>query len=829
MTTSAAKPERAKLVDREQIKTYIDTLFGQLRFKGNHFVNVRGIGEKGTEREGLFQEDCWSQPGSAGDGVDGDEMLVSDVRSWAWTWAQHNVATYIVPGALNQARGKSESVELFPAVLVDLDTGDTIAKGRYLREHLGQPTMMVKSGGTTAEGTPKLHLYWVFETPSADVELVVNLRHEIAAKAGGDLQFGRGVASNPLGRAHQPIRIPGTVHSKNDVPHLVELSSSIGPLVELDILAESVRRMPASEWAITSAPSAGPATGFDFGSDKHTGVSRAQQALTTEVHEGGGEDATRWGNFNLVAGLQLKEVRQGKQTMAEASNNIRGYVLSKMDPPWPEARVDKEFRALVNVDERKSGPMPALAREEAAGSIVSNTALGLAQYATYRWTEGDPPARKFLVDGLVLGGKPHLLVAEGGAGKTFAMLDLCLKLSQGEWEQGARREGETTDDPFNGRRTDGETWMGMPIKAAPGTVVMLTTEDDQDELHIRLHGIDPEGKRFKAGNRLIVVPAVSTPRGPFTFGERDRVTGNVTPSPGWAEFKGWLEAIADLRLVVIDTLNTTLHGEENSATVINEYSKLLAPVCGKMGAALIVTHHIRKQDPKFPIKSKGDMAMAVRGSSALPAAFRAVLGIWHAHNYGGLLQALGETPEAGKLWRMAVLKANNPQMMDATQYLLRTGEGGLRDVSDRVRSSLSSDKAQRKAWLLAAVRGASEAEAPYRHASKDSPFGLYQRRNELHPMLREGARTRLVEDVDKLVDAGELVVKQIEWRDNKGRFKTFPTLDVSAGRYDTAQPERCEDGVVWKSPNWERDWSFNGGTGDAGPTKQRFVMSGMDG
>src|SRR3546814_20793929 len=63
---------------------------------------------------------------------------------------------------------------------------------------------------------------------------------------------------------------------------------------------------------------------------------------------------------------------------------------------------------------------------------------------------------------------------------------------------------------------------------------------------------------------------------------------------------GWVSA------VIVDTLNATLHGEENSAAVIQEYVRAIAPICGELGAAFVVTHHIRKQG-KEPIRDMDDI------------------------------------------------------------------------------------------------------------------------------------------------------------------------------------------------------------------------------
>src|SRR3546814_19647300 len=113
---------------------------------------------------------------------------------------------------------------------------------------------------------------------------------------------------------------------------------------------------------------------------------------------------------------------------------------------------------------------------------------------------------------------------------------------------------------------------------------------------------------------------------------------------------GWVSA------VIVDTLNATLHGEENSAAVIQEYVRAIAPICGELGAAFVVTHHIRKQG-KEPIRDLDDMKEAIRGSTALPAAVRMVLGFWHATDYARRLRVLALEPRRGMVSRLVMGRA----------------------------------------------------------------------------------------------------------------------------------------------------------------------------
>lgn len=783
---------RAELVDPEQIETYLDVLFGRAFYKPHQFVNVRGIGEKGTAREGAFQEDCWCQPALH---ADPERALLDDMVRWVTHWAEHDVASYIVPAVLNQARGCSEAVELFTSVLVDLDTGDTNAKLTWLGEHIGIPTMVVESGGITDLGTPKYHAYYVFEEPTRDVSRVVGLRHTLAAAVGGDLQFGKGTPDNVLGRAHQPIRIPGSVHAKHGTPHSVRLAYSRGEVVDIDYFDAALSRAPRSPWA--SSQGVGMVTtAFDFGPTKNNRPDIAQ-TLTQEIHEGG-EDRNRWSEFNRVAGFNIALARQGMQTLDTAREATEGWMLSKMVPPWPQARFAGEWHKLLGVDVGRHGAMPhplviagdqtvRVGRGGQEGGVSSRVdpSLGLRGWAAHRWTQGEPPVRRFVVDGLIIDSKPHLLVAEGGAGKTFAALDLALKIAGGTPEEGL-------------------LWFGQPVREF-GTTVILTTEDDAEELHIRIAEMDAAGRRFRAGDQFIVFPAVNA-GGAFTLAEKGPM-GRVAASPQWVAFLREMQQLAPVRLVVVDTLNTTLHGEENSATVVNEYARVLQPVCGALGAALIVTHHIRKQDPRVPIKSLDDMAAAVRGSTALSGAFRAVIGIWHTHDWGKRLQVMGITPEPKKLWRMGVLKANNPQMIRGIRYLLRDDNGLLQDVTSQATAGVvmktKDAKTEKLDYLVAAIKAAAAGGKPYQSVRKDASLhGLYPRRRELPPCLREDGPLALFKLVESLVGAGRVVVVDVRWKQFDGRVRTRPTVDVPGGPFELNQGLTVETGFHYVPPSW---------------------------
>ena len=147
--------------------------------------------------------------------VAADAELPTKLVAEAEAAAKKGLALYVVAGTVSgPGKAKAGDVIAIETVLVDLDHGDVSAKREHLVKHLGPPSLEVASGGVTAEGQERLHLYWKLNEPAtgADIAKVCDLRGVIAAKAGGDPSFRS---------AHQPIRVAGSVYRKGGVERLV--------------------------------------------------------------------------------------------------------------------------------------------------------------------------------------------------------------------------------------------------------------------------------------------------------------------------------------------------------------------------------------------------------------------------------------------------------------------------------------------------------------------------------------------------------------------------------------------------------------------------------
>lgn len=741
--------------NQTDITNHLYVMFGLIPNEG--WINLRGLGEKGTEKEGKFMEDKFidlsigQQP----------QALIDEVTRNVERWTSNGIGSFIVPAILSDPRGTSKNVRSFRSVVVDLDNGDIEAKVSYLWNDIGEPTAIVCSGGEI-DGVPKRHLWWTLAEPTEDVVELIKLRHELALKAGGDLQFGLGTDQNPVGRAHQPVRIAGSVHNKNGKARPVTLSLT-ETIHDLGTLKAAVLRAP---YAFGAAPAA-----LDIPSQANQ-APKEPLVLSEKIHEGG-LDKNRWGQFNKVAGHYIRCARRGEISLEKALELTEGWVLTQMIPPWPAEKIRAEFTGLLNKDTATNGPiLPA--------KEVKPTTLVLSDWEVNKWAPfGSTGTREFLVDKLIFNSLLQMLVAEGGAGKSYLLLDLALKVSA--WTPGS-----------------GLTWLGHEVKDG-GTVVYFTTEDDANELKIRFNEIDPDNLRAVAGKKLIVVP-LSQAGGPFPLVEYEPHTREPRASKRWKETRDALTSIPDLRLVIIDTLNSVMHGDENAAVIANEFIREVNALAHPMNIPVVASHHVRKAGDE-PIRNTDDMKEAIRGSSALISGFRAGIGIWACPDQDRRLIAMDLPIKKKALWKAGIIKQNNPEYLEGELTLYRTPCGLMQNVTAQDPYA-SGNMNEHKAWLLLAIQEAATAGHPFSNATKNAGSGLYKRRHELPPIFSRTGPNELARIVEEL-----LLSKQITSCAARGS-KEKKWLDLPNGPFAHDEAGKELESGAFTPPNWNR-WRFD--------------------
>ena len=229
------------MISREDVKTYCEVVFADPA--PGEFIALRGLPEAGQPGRPLLG---WIDPTR--------QRVVLAVQDFVGQCNHGGLAAYALPGFVSRNGGASnEDVCGFSTVCADFDSGDIDAKIQRAVEVLGNPTMIVNSGGTTATGQSKRHVYWTVTGEGRyTVERMVALRAAIAACFGGDMSFAR-----PM----QIIRIAGSVHRKGD-PKPVSVAYA-DPAATINLAQSEVRmRAIAPPPREGAAPVADNALGF---------------------------------------------------------------------------------------------------------------------------------------------------------------------------------------------------------------------------------------------------------------------------------------------------------------------------------------------------------------------------------------------------------------------------------------------------------------------------------------------------------------------------------------------------------------------------------------
>jgi hypothetical protein len=393
---AAPSPDLPELdPDAAQIATFLDVVFSYC----DGFIPVRGFIDKGQGLEAK-PHNIWI----AADASARDKLVT--FTTWA---ARESVAVYVIPGTVAEpGHARAAEVRQMQAVVVDLDAGDIGAKLAHLVRHLGQPTLVVASGGRTQDGVDKLHVWWKLTEPAEgeDLARLCRLRADIAAKVGGDGHFGS---------AHQPIRVPGSIHHKAGFQRLVSIREQ-APEVECDLgeFAEAVAAMPPlAGIGVSIAPSAP--------SDTKPGI---DAILTTPVHEGGTDGWTRFQGASAAIGHYIRLVHDGRITGDDGWEAICQYNAAQLRPSWPIERLKAEADRLWRLHEERHGPALQRVAAPAMAALPAHT-LGALLDDDSPMPE-DILAPRLLTPGgmLVLGGAPKV-------GKSDFLINLLVHAAAG--------------------------------------------------------------------------------------------------------------------------------------------------------------------------------------------------------------------------------------------------------------------------------------------------------------------------------------------------------------------------------------------------------------
>ncbi len=230
--------------------------------------------------------------------------------------------------------------------------------------------------------------------------------------------------------------------------------------------------------------------------------------------------------------------------------------------------------------------------------LLQNTPLfDLQKGRIDRYLNTSPPLRRWLLKDLVVLGKVGAVIAPGGSSKSQWMLQLSVSVATGIALAGHWEVGET------------------------GGVIVFFAEDDDDEIHRRLHRI--QNHLMMAGHgtalmhlkdRLFIFSTIGTD----TLLTKKGQTGEVSATVTVDRIAALARQVPDLRLIVIDPGSRFRGGEENSNEDATRFIEALEKLAQQTGATVMLAHHANKVS-----SSTGDVSQsASRGASALTDGLR---------------------------------------------------------------------------------------------------------------------------------------------------------------------------------------------------------------
>ena len=287
---------------------------------------------------------------------------------------------------------------------------------------------------------------------------------------------------------------------------------------------------------------------------------------------------------------------------------------------------------------------------------------------------GAAPEQKFLIGDTIPLGVPVVFAAAGDSGKGMMTLDLAMKVASGEGMQSS----------FGG------------LVAQHGSAVILSAEDDRDELHRRVSRLDPMNKRSAYQHDLVVVP-LPNEGGVFPIMKKEDNSYVVDD-----EFTNIYEEILqmeDLALIVIDPMASFVHADVNADPAAGAaFMGLLAQMATETGATVMVNHHMAKISDGDSIETPEQARNKIRGTSAIVDGVRSAFSVWQVKEETArkVCKDLNIPYARNAVFDGAVVKSNGPAKRDVRHFIRNPNTGLLEDrtidVTNTGRSAIQKNR-----------------------------------------------------------------------------------------------------------------------------------------
>ena len=307
-----------------------------------------------------------------------------------------------------------------------------------------------------------------------------------------------------------------------------------------------------------------------------------------------------------------------------------------------------------------------------------------------------PPERAWILKQCLPTGKAGMLTARGGTGKSQFALQMAASVASGE------------------------DCMGQWVVEQPRKVIYLAAEDDESELHRRVHNVtnamakdakDTEAFHAALRQNLFVKSMV---------GRDNRMTSieygrEVTETEYVGRLLHTFAGYGPFGLIIIDPASRFRGGNENAAEDATRFVETLERLATATGATVLVIHHVNK----WSGRDGEQVQEAARGSSAFTDGVR-----WQM-NLAGVTTAEAKEfsiPEEERGYYLTATVTKNNYAPPQPKVFLKRGDGGVLSAAQ-----LTSKKAQQNADLstrvLDHIREEAKRGALYSKSKFEATFG----------------------------------------------------------------------------------------------------------
>ena len=360
-------------------------------------------------------------------------------------------------------------------------------------------------------------------------------------------------------------------------------------------------------------------------------------------------------NFCLTASVRLRKVTGAKFVIA-LDNDTSGI---------GEKNANEVVNAVSNCVSRLpsiTGDFNDLHLAKGLDQVkleLLESKFNIRQYAIRNLVE-EPKPIEWLVDSFIPLGKPGIIAAVGGVGKSLSMIQLALGIATG---------GQ---------------WWGKNIMQK-GSTVIFAAEDDLSEVHRRIASLDPLGLRFQSEYDVYVFP-IPEQKEPMILLREEGVTSMAQ------ELVEELKTIPNLQLVVFDPLQAFTTGNISSSNEVGQlWGSYCANISARLGITCLTVHHLAKS----ALTNDSDDALShraeIRGASSITDSVRFAIAMWLADSDTCEKICMDQGIEFD---RMAVVKAslvksNSGNVDYQTKTLVRNG--AVLEILDENKKSFEWD------------------------------------------------------------------------------------------------------------------------------------------